>query len=117
MKQTISDKNTEIFRSGKQIDKMEKEKSSMRNDLKNATVSVQHIRTELTEKEHECMTLFKSMTDEEKRCSRLEQKLEALQNEKDQIGAELVKRNDELRILNEKLQVMQTALDRGKYVY
>lgn len=103
------------MRSTKQIDKIEKEKSSMKNDMKNATVAIQHIRTELNEKEHECTSLYKSLMDEEKKCARLVQKLEALQNEKDQTGAELVKRSDELRISNEKLQIMQTALDRGTH--
>lgn len=113
LKQTINAKNTETIRASKRIDKLEKEKATMKIDLQNATVDVQHIHSELAEKEHECRSLMRSLMDTEKKCAQIQQRLEAMQNEKDQLGTEMVKRNDELRIAFEKLQIMQTALDRG----
>lgn len=113
LKHTINAKSTENIRATKRIDKLEKEKSTLKIDLQNANVDVQHIHSELTEKGHECNSMYRSLIDAEKRIVQMQQKLEAIQNEKDQIGTEMVKRNDELRILNEKLYIMQTALDRG----
>lgn len=83
--------------------------------MQNITVGIQHIRTELAEKEHECMAVYKSLADETKKSSRALQQAEALQKEKDTVGFELVKRNDEIRNLNEKLKLMQAALDRGEH--
>lgn len=110
---TINTKNTEHIRATKRIDKLEKEKATLKIDLQNANVDVQHIYSELTEKGHALNSMYRSLMDAEKKLAQMQQKLEAMQNEKDQIGAEMVKRNDELRILNEKLEIMQTALYRG----
>lgn len=106
-------KNTENIRTTKRIDKLEKEKATLKIELQNENVNIQHIHSELTEKSHACNSLYRSLIDAEKKIAQMQQKLEAMQNEKDQCGAEMVKRCDELRILNEKLQIMQTALDRG----
>lgn len=112
--QSLGSKDAEIFRGNKQVDKLEKEKSSLKTEIQNITVGIQHIRTELAEKEHECMALYKSLADAEKKTTRATQQLEALQKEKDALGIELVKRNDEIQNLNEKLKLMQAALDRGR---
>lgn len=113
LKHTINAKNTENIRATKRIDKLEKEKATLKIDLQNANVNVQHIHSELTETGHASNSMYRSLMDAEKKIAQMQRKLEAMQNEKDQIGAEMVKRNDELRILNEKLHIMQTALDRG----
>lgn len=115
--QSLGSKDAEIFRGNKHVDKLEKEKSSLKTEIQNITVGIQHIRTELAEKEHECMSLYKSLADAEKKATRATQQSEALQKEKDSIGFELVKRNDEIRNLNEKLKLMQAALDRGGMLY
>lgn len=113
LKHTINAKKTENTRATKRIDKLEKEKATLKCDLQNLNVDVQHIHSELTEKGHACNSMYRSLMDAEKKIAQMQQKLEAMQNEKDQIGAEMVKRNNEQRILYEKLQIMQTALDRG----
>lgn len=113
LKHTISVKTTQNLRLTKRIDKIEKEKATMKIDLQNANVDVQHMHGTLNEKEHECRSLYRSVMDAEKTNAQFHQKLDAMQNEKDQLGAEMIKRNEDLRILNEKLQIMQTALDRG----
>lgn len=61
------------------------------------------------------MSLYKSLADAEKKASRASQQIEAMQKEKDMMGSELVKRSDEIRNLNEKLNLMQAALDRGNH--
>lgn len=115
--QSLGSKDAEIFRANKQVDKLEKERSSLKTEIQNITVGIQHIRTELAEKEHECMSLYKSLTEAEKKSTRALHQIEALQKEKDTMGSELVKRSDEIRNLNEKLKLMQAALDRGESSY
>lgn len=103
----------ETVRASKQIDRIEKEKSTLKIELQNAIVSVQHIRTELAEKEHECRNLCRALTDEEKRRTQMEKKAELMQNEKDHLSSELVKKTAEINLWQEKREVMITALDRG----
>lgn len=85
----------------------------MKIELQNATVAAQHTRTELAEKEHECRQLYRTLADEEKKCTKTEKKVEGIQNEKDLMGADIVKKDEEISLLNDKLQLMRTALDRG----
>lgn len=103
----------ETVRAAKQIDRIEKEKSTLKIDLQSVTVAVQHTRTELAEKEHECRNLYRALADEEKKSTQMEKKVEAMQNEKDLLSAELVKKNDEIKIWEQKRELMITALDRG----
>lgn len=114
MKQVIAAKNTENFRASKQIDRIEKEKNTLKLELQSATVALQHARTELNEKEHECRNLYRALADEEKKCAQMTQKVEAIQNEKDHLNAEFVKKKGELEILEEKHELMTLALDRGE---
>lgn len=117
MKQTISLKDAEKIRAMKQIDKIEKEKSSLKLELQSAVVAVQHARSELAEKEHECRQLHRALVDEEKKCTKTEKRVDGVQNEKDQIGTEIVKKTGEIESMKEKVQLMQRALDRGmKYI-
>lgn len=114
LKQIIASKNTENARSLKQIDRIEKEKCTLKLELQNANVALQHTRSELAEKEHECRNLYRTLADEEKKCAQVTQKLDGIQNEKDHLNAELVKQKDELGLMAEKCELMKIALDRGE---
>lgn len=112
MKQTISIKTTEQIRAAKQIDKIEKEKTTLKHELQSATVAVQHARSELAEKEHECRQIYRALSDEEKKCTKSVKKIEGVMNEKDQLGAEMEKQKQEIDALNEKRALAMRALDR-----
>lgn len=47
----------------------------------------------------------------------LKKSLDNTQNEKDLIGTQMVRRNDEIGLLNEKMQIIQMALDRGSHIF
>lgn len=111
----IERQNAELLHASKQIDKHEKEKNTMKADVQSANIAVQHIRTELAEKEHELTALYKSLDAAAKQNSRATQQLQTLQKEKDLLNGELMKRNDAVRHANEQLQVMQIALDRSEF--
>lgn len=98
----------------RRIDRIEKEKSTIKSELLKGKVAVQHIRSEFIEKEHERKSLSRSLSEKENQYSLMTQKLDASQSEKDRIDEKLVKRNMQISILQEKLDVMQAALDRGK---
>lgn len=101
------------MRAMKQIDKIEKERGSLKLELQNAVVAVQHARSELAEKEYECRQLHRALADEEKKFMKTEKRVDGVQNEKDQIGGEIVRKREEIESMKEKVQLMQRALDRG----
>lgn len=101
----------------KHIDKIDKEKGSLKLELQSAAVAVQHARSELAEKEHECRQLYRSLADEERKCTKTEKKVEGVQNEKDQIGTEIMKKKGEIGSMKDRVQLMQRALDQGILIY
>jgi hypothetical protein len=48
------------------------------------------------------------------RLGKFRKELESALKEKDLVGTQLVRRNDEIVLLNEKLSILQIALDRGE---
>lgn len=113
LKQIVGAKSAGNARAMRRIDRIEKEKNTMKSELLKGKVAVQHIRSEYIEKEHERKSLCRSLSEKEHQSVNMTQKLEAIQNEKDRIDAKLVKRNVEHTELQEKLDIMQAALDRG----
>lgn len=113
LKQIIGAKSAGNARAMRRIDRIEKEKNAMKSEVMKGKVAVQHIRSEYIEKEHERKSLCRSLSEKEHQSDNMLQKLEAIQNEKDRIDAKLVKRNVEHNELQEKLDIMQAALDRG----
>ena len=99
---------------------MEKDKQTLKIEIQNTLVILQHTRTELKEKKNENERLYKTLSDDELRLMKLRKQLDNALNEKDLIGTQLIRRNDEISLLNDKLHIIQMALDRGKnnkYVY
>lgn len=109
----LNSKASEIYRIGKQIDRLEKDKSVLRNDIQNIMVNMQHMKTELAEKCAENTGLYKTLADNEKQFIRLNKQLEGTQQRKDLMEAQLFNRTDQILNLNEKQQIMQMALERG----
>lgn len=55
--------------------------------------------------------------EDEIRLTKLRKQLDNALNEKDLIGTQMIRRNDEIGLLNEKIQIIQMALDRGESQY
>lgn len=90
------------------IVKAKLEKSSAKNDELNALIA---------QKLHDIDVLNKAVASCETSIMRLLKKVEDRQNEKDFIGSQIIRRNDEIAMLSEKLEVTQLALDRGESQY
>lgn len=101
------------MRANKQIDKLEKDKIALKLEIQNTNIILQHTRTELKEKKIENERLYKTLSDDEIKLMKLRKDLDNTTNEKDLIGTQMIRRNDEIGLLNEKINIIQMALDRG----
>lgn len=101
------------MRANKRIDKLEKDKIALQLEIQNTNIILQHTRTELKEKKMENERLYKTLADDEMRLVKLKQQLDNTTNEKDLIGTQMIRRNDEIGLLNEKILIITMALDRG----
>lgn len=105
------------MRAHKTIEKLEKEKIVLRLEIQTTTAMLQQTRAELRERKLENERLYKTLADDEMRLVKLKQQLDSTANDKDLIGTQMVRRNDEIGLLNEKLQIVTMALDRGEAQY
>lgn len=113
LKEDLAVKEAELVRANKRIDKLEKDKIALQLEIQNTNIILQHTRTELKEKKMENERLYKTLADDEMRLVKLKQQLDNTTNEKDLIGTQMIRRNDEIGLLNEKILIITMALDRG----
>lgn len=113
LKEDVAVKEAELVRANKQIDKLEKDKIALKLEIQNTNIILQHTRTELKEKKIENERLYKTLSDDEIKLLKLRKDLDNTTNEKDLIGTQMIRRNDEIGLLNEKINIIQMALDRG----
>lgn len=85
----------------------------MKLEIQNTNIILQHTRTELKEKKIENERLYKTLSDDEIKLMKLRKELDNATNDKDLIGTQMIRRNDEIGLLNEKNNIIQMALDRG----
>lgn len=111
LKGKISYRDGELSKLQLQIDRMEKERRLLRNDIRHAQLGQQHTKAELLDKRKENDRHAKSLQEDEQRLSRLRKDVDNLMNEKNSINAALTKRNEEYARLQHNLDNLQTAYD------
>ncbi|XP_062541404.1 cilia- and flagella-associated protein 58 [Armigeres subalbatus] len=117
LKDDNATKVAELFKANKTIDKIEKEKQSLKTEVQNISITLQHTKSELNEKLMENARLNKTLTEDAASMIRLKKQLDGTINEKDLIKVQLTQRVDEINNLTEKLNMLNMALDRGESQY
>lgn len=117
LKEDVATKEAELLRAHKSIEKLDKDKIVLRLEIQTTGAMLQQTRTELRERRLESERLHKTLADDEQRLVKLKQQLDTTANDKDLIGTQMVRRNDEIGLLTEKLQIVTMALDRGEAQY
>lgn len=95
------------------IERLNNEKKDLQTELKNRENMLANVRKDLKEMKHKNENLMKTIFDDELKFIKLTQELEETRKEKNLIGLQMVRRNDEIVLLKEKLSITQTALDQG----
>ncbi|XP_058456999.1 cilia- and flagella-associated protein 58-like [Malaya genurostris] len=117
----LKDENTtkvaELFKANKTIDRLEKDKQSLKTEWQNISTTLQHTKSELNENMMENARLNKTLTEDAASMMRLKKQLDGTINEKDLIKMQLTQRVDEINNLTEKQNMLNMALDRGESQY
>lgn len=74
---------------------------------------IRSLKQEIKEQKDEEKRLHKTILEHEKVIRAGIQDIEKLMNERDVLGSQLVRRNDEIALLNEKIKILQSTLCRG----
>lgn len=98
------------------IERLNNEKKELQTELKNTINLLASVRKDLKEMKAKNESLMKTISEDEMKFMKITQELDETRKEKNLIGLQMVRRNDEIVLLKEKLAVTQTALDQGKVV-
>ncbi|KAJ9584993.1 hypothetical protein L9F63_020654, partial [Diploptera punctata] len=99
------------------LQKSEKEKETLKLEIKK-------LKTELKDSKEQIRTLLvkenklqKAISDADKESKKQKKALEQIVNEREILGTKLAKKNDELSLLYEKINLLQNILNRGEQQY
>ena len=117
LKEEISSKDQAIVREHYEFQKAEKLKENVQNELnrKNQLISTNHELIHQQDGEMKRLTSAIKQMDDEALAQRKE--YDQIINERDILGTQLIRRNDELALLYEKLRVQHSALKAGEAQY
>lgn len=99
------------------IERLNNDKKDLQTELKSTENILANVRKELKETKTKNENLLKIISDDELKFMKISQDLDETKKEKNLIGLQLVRRNDEIVLLKEKLNITQTALDQGALFY
>lgn len=97
--------------------KTEKEKESLKSELQTSRKNASDIRRELDDTRQEEKRLRSALQEADANASRQRKEIEAVMNERDVIGTQIVRRNDEMSLQYRKIQILEETLQRGEKQY
>ncbi|KAM7361002.1 LOW QUALITY PROTEIN: occludin-Related Y [Cochliomyia hominivorax] len=98
------------------IERLNNEKK-LQSELKNTQNLLSSVRKDLKDMKMKNENLLKTISDDEMKFMKISTELDETRKEKNLIGLQMVRRNDEIVLLKEKLCITQTALDQGQSQY
>uniref|UniRef100_A0A336LZT7 CSON006434 protein n=1 Tax=Culicoides sonorensis TaxID=179676 RepID=A0A336LZT7_CULSO len=117
LREDISSKDMEMVRAHKLIEKTEKDKTALKAEIQTTIIALQHAKTELQELKVQNGRFQKTILDDEENMNKIKKRLDTIIHEKDVVGTQLIRKNDEINNFKEKISIMQLALDRGENQY
>ena len=97
--------------------RIEKEKESLRGELQRMKISQADSRSTINGMEKEISNLQQVIREADTERKRQQKELEQVLTERDILGTQLVRRNDELALLHEKTKLQQSTLEKGEQHY
>merc|ERR1712150_136755 len=117
LKEEIQSKEEALVKQNQEYKALEKEKESLvaeRNKLRQKAVETKGI---ISNQATEQRKLLKIIADADQEHSKQKKELDQVISERDILGTQLVRRNDELALLYEKIKIQQSTLNKGEIQY
>jgi len=97
--------------------KVEKEKESLRFELNKARAQIKEAETAIASQKAEIEKLNHIINEADQERLRQKKEYDIVINERDILGTQLIRRNDELALLYEKIKIQQSTLNKGQIQY
>merc|ERR1712147_229239 len=116
-KEEIGNKESALAKVNLEHVRIEKEKESLRGELQRMRKSLTESRTQLSGMEKEVSNLQQVIRDADTDKKNQQKELDRVTTERDILGTQLVRRNDELTLLHEKTKLQQSTMMKGEEHY
>lgn len=117
LKEEIQKKDKALVKEHFEHKKIEKETAACREGLAAVQHSLSQVQAEHSQKQAEVLKLHHIINDAESERARQQKEHDVVVNEREILGAQLIKRNDELAQLYVKIKLQQSTLNRGEEAY
>ncbi|XP_059802993.1 cilia- and flagella-associated protein 58 [Hypanus sabinus] len=117
LKDEISSKEAALVKQQLEYQHMEKEKDALKTEVQKMKQQAQDTRIFIENQEVEERKLLKIIEEADTERTRQKKELDQVISERDILGTQLVRRNDELALLYEKIKIQQSMLNKGEIQY
>ncbi|KAM3957974.1 cilia- and flagella-associated protein 58 [Aphomia sociella] len=117
LKEDISGKETGLKTCEGALAKCHKKNEQLRTEVQSGVAKLSEARADITALRQEEARLNRIVQEGDTARAKLMKDLEGLMNERDVVGAQLVRRNDEISLLYEKIRILEVTLHRGERQY
>ncbi|XP_007901821.1 cilia- and flagella-associated protein 58 [Callorhinchus milii] len=117
LKEEISSKEAALVRQQLEHQRMDKEKEALKAELQKMKRQAQETKMFIESQETEEKKLLRIISEADTERLRQKKELDQVITERDILGTQLVRRNDELALLYEKIKIQQSMLNKGEMQY
>jgi len=117
LKEEITSKEAALVKEHQIHQKVEKQKDALKAELQSMKKEASESKAYIEQQEAEERKLLKIISEADAERLRQKKELDQVVSERDILGTQLVRRNDELALLYEKIKIQQSTLDKGEIQY
>ncbi|XP_043203912.1 cilia- and flagella-associated protein 58-like [Amphibalanus amphitrite] len=117
LKEETAARETLLLKDQTELLRVRKDKEALLVDLEEQRVTVASLKARITAMEMEHQKLVKVLADGEVERNKQRKDMNQIMTERDILGTQLVRRNDELALLYEKIRIQQSTLSKGEQQY
>ncbi|XP_043668806.1 cilia- and flagella-associated protein 58-like [Vespula pensylvanica] len=117
LKEDISMKEADLIKKEFVLGRTEAEKESLKVDLQSARKDISNLRGEIDQMKEEEKRLRQTIHEADRDIARHKKDIDNVMNERNILGTQLVRRNDELCLQYNRLKILNGTLQRGKQQY
>ncbi|KXJ18417.1 cilia- and flagella-associated protein 58 [Exaiptasia diaphana] len=117
LKEEITAKEATLVKEHLEHQRVEKEKDALKAELQRMKQQAAESKAYIDQQEAEERKLLKIISEADSERMRQKKELDQVIGERDILGTQLVRRNDELALLYEKIKIQQSTLNKGEIQY
>ncbi|XP_072750545.1 uncharacterized protein [Anoplolepis gracilipes] len=117
LREDIATKEASLIKEEFLLGRIEKEKENLKVDLRTSRVEVSGLRREIEEAKNEEKRLRHTVQQADIDLGRRKKDIDNIMNERDILGTQLVRRNDELSLQYSRIKILNRTLQRGEVHY